>query len=108
MQSFSIRDLRERTGDISRSAEQGELSLVTRHGHPLFISVPFNQHVVEHGVYLALAENLFKSGELSLGKAAKLANMSRVEFGEHVSRLGIPVVDYDPAELDAELDYFSS
>ncbi len=108
MQSFSIRDLRERTGDISRSAEQGELSLVTRHGHPLFISVPFNQHVVEHGVYLALAENLFKSGELSLGKAAKLANMSRVEFGEHVSRLGIPIVDYDPAELDAELDYFSS
>lgn len=108
MQSFSIRDLRERTGDISRSAEQGELSLVTRHGHPLFISVPFNQHVVEHGVYLALAENLFKSGELSLGKAAKLANMSRIEFGEHISRLGIPIVDYDPAELDAELDYFSS
>jgi predicted HTH domain antitoxin len=107
MQSFSIRDLRERTGDISRAAEEGELSLVTRHGHPLFISVPFNQRVVENGVYLALAENLFKSGELSLGKAAKLGNMSKVEFGEHVSRLGIPLVNYDASELEAELDYFS-
>jgi len=107
MQSFSIRDLRERTGDISRAAEEGELSLVTRHGHPLFISVPFNQRVVENGVYLALAESLFKSGELSLGKAAKLGNLSKVEFGEHVSRLGIPLVNYDASELEEELDYFS-
>ena len=106
MQSFSIRDLRERTGEISRVAEQGELSLVTRRGHPLFISVPFSQRVVENGVYLALAENLFKSGELSLGKAAKLANMSRVDFGEHLSRLGISIVDYDPTELEAERGYF--
>ena len=108
MQSFSIRDLRERTGEISRAAEQGELSLVTRHGHPLFISVPFGERVVESGIYLALAENLFKSGEMSLGKAAKLANLSRVEFGEHLSRLGIAIVDYDPSELDAELDYFTA
>lgn len=108
MQSFSIRDLREKTGELSRTAEQGELSLVTRHGHPLFISVPFNERVVQHGVYLALAENLFKSGELSLGKAAKLANMSLAEFSEHVSRLGIPVVNYDPSELETELDYFTS
>ena len=107
MQSFSIRDLRERTGDISRAAEKGELSLVTRHGHPLFISVPFNQRVVENGVYLALAESLFKSGELSLGKAAKLANMPKVEFGEYVSLLGIPLVNYDASELEAELDYFN-
>ena len=108
MQAFSIRDLRERTGELSRAAEKGELSLVTRHGHPLFVSVPFSERVVENGVYLALAENLFKSGELSLGKAAKLAGMSRIEFGEHLSRLGSPIVDYDPAELDAELDYFNT
>lgn len=68
MQSFSICDLHERTGDLSRAAEEGELSLVTLHGHPLFISVPFNQHV---------------------------------------SRLGIPLVNYDASELETELDYFN-
>ena len=108
MQSFTIRDLRERTGDLSQAAEQGELSLVTRHGHPLFVGVPFNDNVVQHGVYVALAEQLFKSGSMSIGKAAKVSGMSLVAFTEHVSRLGISVVDYDPEELDAELDFFNS
>lgn len=107
MESFSICDLGERTEELSRAAEEGELSLVTRNGHPLFIGVPFNQHIIEHDIYLALAEKLFKSGELSLGKAAKLGNMSTVEFGEHVSSLGIPLVKYDDSELDAELSYFN-
>jgi hypothetical protein len=34
--------------------------------------------------------------------------MSIAEFTEHVSRLGIPVVNYDPAELDQELAYLNA
>lgn len=66
------------------------------------------QPTLHHSVDVALAENLFKSGELSLGKAAKLADMALADFIEHVSHLGIPVVNYDPAELDNELSYFKS
>lgn len=108
MQSFTIRDLRERTGELSQVAEQGQLSLVTRHGHPLFIGVPFDEKVVQYGVYVALAEALFKSGDMSIGKAAKLAGMGLIEFTEHISQLGIPVVNYDPDELDDELAYLNS
>ena len=107
MQSFTIQDLTEHTNKITHTAEQGHLSLVTCHGHPLFVSVPFNDELVQFGVFVALAENLFESGALSIGKASKLAQMSIAEFTEHVSRLGIPVVNYDPAELAQELDYFS-
>lgn len=32
MDTFTIRDLRERTGDLVRHAEAGKLSLVTKHG----------------------------------------------------------------------------
>lgn len=53
------------------------------------------------------AVDLFKSGNISIGKAAKLAGMSLVEFTGYVSRLGIPVVNYNPAELDNELDIWS-
>lgn len=108
MQSFTIRDLREHTGELSRTAEKGELAIITRHGHPLFVSVPFDDTVLQHGVLVAMAEKLFKSGDLSLGKAAKLAKMSLHAFTEHVSQLGIPVVNYDPAELETELEYFDS
>ena len=106
MQSFTIRDLRERPGELSREAEQGRLALVTRHGHPLFVGVPFSDELVQHGVGTALAESLYRDNALSLGKAAKLAGTSIADFAAHLSQLGIPVVDYDGDELVNELRYF--
>ena len=38
METFSIRDLRERTGELARTAEAGQLSIVTKHGRPVFIA----------------------------------------------------------------------
>lgn len=106
MQTFTIRELRERSGDLSREAEEGRLALVTRHGHPLFVSVPFTDQLLEAGVHTALAVRLFKGGELSQGRAAKLARMSLPQFLEHLSAQGIAIVDYDPAELEQELAVF--
>lgn len=108
MQSFSIRDLRERSGALSQEAEHGNLSVVTKHGHPLFISVPFSDDLLAQGVHKTLAIKLFKEGDISLGKAAKIAQMSYVEFTEYVSQLGIDVVDFTEEELDDELSYLNS
>jgi predicted HTH domain antitoxin len=106
MQTFSIRDLRARSGELSHAAEQGRLALVTRHGRPLFVSVPFTEALLQAGVHTALAVRLFQEGTLTPGRAARLARMSLAEFLEHVSTQGIPVVDYDPAELAEELARF--
>ena len=103
MQTFSIRDLRDRSGELTREAEAGRLSLVTRHGQPLFVSVPFTEDVISHGVHTALAVNLFKSGDLSLGLAAKLARMAYSDFIDYLGTLKIPVVTYEPGELEQEL-----
>lgn len=108
MHSFSIRDLRERTGELSSEAEKGNLALITKHGRPMFVSVPFTEDLLRTGVHVALAENLYQCGSISIGKAAKLANLSIAEFSEHLSRLGIAVVDYPSDELEKELDYFAS
>jgi predicted HTH domain antitoxin len=108
MQSFSVRDLRERSGVLSREMEQGNLSIVTRHGHPLFISVPFTSELLALGVHHTLAVTLFKEGDFSLGKSAKLAKMTMTEFIEHVSQLGIPIVDFSEEELDQEMAYLNS
>jgi len=106
MQTFTIRELRERPGDLSHEAEEGRLALVTRHGHPLFVSVPFTSDLLEAGVHTALAVSLFKSGEVTLARAAKLARMSLSQFLAHLGAQGIPVVDHDPAELKQELAAF--
>ena len=101
--TFTVRDLRERTGELIRDAETGELSVVTKHGRPVFIAIPFDENVVKSGVPLALAVKLFQEEVLSLGKAAKFAGCSVAEFTERLSEAGIASVRYSADDLDKEL-----
>ncbi len=103
MDTFTVRDLRERTGELIRDAETGELSVVTKHGRPVFIAVPFDESVVKSGVLTALAVKLYEEDVLSLGKAAKFAGCTVAEFTEQLGRAGIPSVRYSAEELEAEL-----
>ncbi len=106
MQSFNIRDLRQRTGELVRGAESGDLAVVTKHGRPVFVAVPMNQHLLEAGVYEALAVKLYADGVLSLSKAARFANSPVEKFLETLAAAGVDAVSYPPEELDEELASF--
>ncbi|WP_058557971.1 UPF0175 family protein [Thiohalocapsa sp. ML1] len=56
------------------------------------------------GVRPALATALFRDGHLSLARAAHLAGMSVGDFATHLSRLGIPVIDLDGADVEHDRD----
>lgn len=51
-----------------------------------------------------LALHFYHNRTLSLGKAAKLANMSLWEFTAYLSDNDIPVIDLDEDELSAEFE----
>lgn len=104
MDTFTVRDLRERTGELIRDAEAGELAVITKHGRPVFIAIPFDEAVVKSGVPMALAVKLFQEEVLSLGKAAKFAGCSVSVFSEYLGKAGIPSVHYPPEELEKELE----
>lgn len=103
MDSFTVRDLRERTGELIRDAEEGKLSLVTKHGQPVFIAVPFDEWLLRFGLAVALAMRLYEQDVLSLGQASKIAGLSEEEFVEKLSVAGIAVARYSPDELNQEL-----
>lgn len=103
METFSVRDLRERTGELVRQAEGGHLSLVAKHGHPLFVAVPLDEHLLTHGVGVALACRLFADKVVSLNKAARVAGLSVEAFIERLGAMGIPTVDYPSDEIEREL-----
>lgn len=103
METFSVRDLRERTGELVREAEAGRLSLVAKHGHPIFVAVPLDAHLLEQGVHVALACKLFAEGTLGLSRAAKVAKLPLETFVERLGGMGIDAVDYPEGELDAEV-----
>ena len=106
MDTFTVRDLRERTGELIRDAECGRLSVITKHGRPVFVAVPFDELLIREGIGLALALRLFQQADISLGKAARLAGMKRQEFLAELHRQRIPVTDASESELDEELERF--
>ena len=106
MHTFTIRDLRDRTGELVRDAEAGKISIVTKHGQPVFVAVPFDENLLKSGVNVALAVKLFDEEAISLGKAARLAGMSHSEFIDLLGSMGIPVARYAPGELEKELEAF--
>lgn len=104
MDTFSIRDLRERSADLVRELESGALALITKHGRPVGVTVPMDDTLLREGLPLALAVALVRSDSASIGLAARVAGLSYVEFVEHLSRIGIPVADYGGDQLERELD----
>lgn len=65
---------------------------------------PCGEH--EDGANISLATKGFEAGSLSIGEAARRAGMSLSEFIDLLGTLQIPVVHYEPGELEKELDGF--
>jgi antitoxin (DNA-binding transcriptional repressor) of toxin-antitoxin stability system len=97
-------DLRTRSGDSLKDAEEGQLSLITKHGRPAILAVPFDQRLLDQGVHRALALRLFEGWQLTLAQAAKVAGLSLDAFIDLLGSLGLAAVDYPPEELAGELD----
>ena len=106
MQAFAVRDLREHTGELVRNAEGGHFSVVSKHGKPLFVALPFDDALLQVGVNIALADKLVHSGELSIGAGAKLAAMPYAAYLQHLSSTGYSMLDDSGkgADLDNELE----
>jgi len=101
---FTVRDLRNRTGDLMRDAEEGKLSIITKHGRPAILAIPFDERLLAFGVHRALALHLFEAGQVTLAQGAKLGALSVEAFIELLGQAGIPAVSYPPEEVADELE----
>lgn len=106
MEIYSIRDLRDRTGALIRGAEAGRISIVTKHGRPVLLTIPFDDKLLEQGVRVSLAVHLFDEDFLSQGEAAKLAGLTLAEFFTACATRLVPVVRYGAGEIQKELEQF--
>jgi prevent-host-death family protein len=101
---FTVRDLRLRTGDLLRNAEEGKLAIITKHGRPAILAIPFGERLLAQGIHRAMALDLFEAGHATLAQAAKLADLSAEAFTELLGKAGVPAVSYSPEDLTAELE----
>lgn len=101
---FSVRDLRVRSGDLLRDAELGQMAIITKHGRPAILALPFDRRLLDQGVHRSLALSLFEARQLTLAQAARLAGLSLEGFMDVLGSFGLAAVDYPPEELADELE----
>ena len=105
MKTVNVSGLKNNPSEALRYSHE-DLVLVMNRNEPDAIIVGVNTgNVIDMpGVRKAMATALFKDGELSLARSAKLAKMALADFIEHISRLGIPVINQTAEEVQQDMD----
>ena len=105
MQVVNVRQLKSNPSTALKSAKEG-LVVVMNRDRPDALLIGFEQLAgvadMAH-VRQAMAVSLFKDRLMSLTNAAKMAGESVGDMLTRLTRLGIPVVDYDAATLAQEI-----
>jgi len=55
-------------------------------------------------IQLYAALGMFQAGKISAGSACEFSGIDRYRFYEECAKHNIPVIDYDPNELESELE----
>ena len=69
----------------------------------LLIATGQSKEALEQELRFLLAVKLFELRRLSLGKAAQLCGMPKINFMDEVSRMGVPVINLDDDQIKDEL-----
>jgi predicted HTH domain antitoxin len=83
------------------SAQVLETTFEVRVPVPL-VRLGFDQHEIQRRLSEWLVLSLFTEGRVSSGKAARLLNISRVEFLAVLRARGVAYINYTPDELAEE------
>jgi predicted HTH domain antitoxin len=99
--TYTSRELRE-----SRFLEDQSVSIVTSHGKPVKVAIPFDARTFHEGIEKAIALYFVENHILTQAKAAKIAGLSLSTFLQLMAKYGISAVDQSEAELREELEQF--
>ena len=93
MKAVNVRQLKNNPSLALRQARRNPVVVMNRdQPEALLVHLDDDRLLSEPGVRLALATSLYRDESLSLGQASRVAGLSVVEFINHLSRLGIPVI----------------
>lgn len=100
--TYTARELRD-AGFLDDKA----VSIITAHGVPVKVAIPFDERMLKEGLTRAFALHLVENHLIVPAKAAKMVNLSLASFFELMAQYHIPAADYSENELKRELADFS-
>lgn len=102
LHTYTARELRKNT-----FLNDNSLSIITAHGVPVKVAIPFDERMLKEGLTRAFALHLVENHLITPAKAAKMVNLSLASFLELMAQYKIPAADYSKEELKNEFTRFS-
>lgn len=104
MKVVNVRQLKNNPSEALRMARKHPVVVMNRdQPEAVLFHLDDEGLLGEPGVRLALAVTLYRNESLSIGRAAKIAGMPLVDFMQHLSDQGIPVIRGNAKTLREEL-----
>lgn len=105
MHAVKVHELKNNPSKALRQARKAPV-IVMKGDHPEAVIFHLDNDALlkQPGMRLTLATALFKDGDLSLGRAARLAELPLVDFIQHLSRAGIPAIQGTADDARADLE----
>lgn len=102
MQAFNIRQLKNNPTTALRAAREDDMVLVMNRDNPTAFIVDIEKMAIPdiEALKTSLALSLFKSGVISAGSAARMANKSLSDMLTLISSLNIPVTGNEVKDKD--------
>jgi len=100
MQVIGIKELQTNPGKLTKTFNTNDYALITKHGKPVGLALPFSEDLMDHGLKPWYALKGFQNGDLSFGQLSKALGKSHHDTMSLLGFLGIPIADYD---LDEDL-----
>jgi len=101
IKTYTSREIRE-----NRFIEDDSVSIITSHGKPVKIAIPFDGRAFHEGLEKAFALHLVENHILTQAKAAKLAGMSLSCFLSLMAKYHVSAADQTKKEVIEELAQF--
>ena len=104
MKSVNVRQLKNNPSEALRMARKAPV-LVMNRDQPEAVLFHLSEDGLlgEPGMRLAIAADLYKSGSISLGRAAKIAGMVLADYIQQMGHAGVPVIRGNAKTLREEL-----
>ena len=98
MQVIGIKELQTNPCKLTKAFQARDYLLITKHGQPLGVALPFAEGMMEQGLMPWFAIKGFQHGDLSLGQLSKALGKTQHDTIKLLDLLSIPIADYDLAE----------
>lgn len=106
MHTLTDQDLRSAPQALLDQALRGEITLITRNGHPMLMAVPLADGRPLQMALVDLAAHLYDRELVSLERAARIAGLAYSEMIDELGRRGIDTIRLTADELERELASF--